>query len=204
MWLSRKGLLIFLASGLVTADNATHPTICHELASELSDQVFFPDAPIYNASIASYPFIQLRLHPSCIIRPKSAQDVSVALSILKDNNSTRFAVKGGGHNANTGFNNVENGVTIDMQSMKSVEVTRGDQVVQVGAGALSQDAYNAAEKRNLTVLAGRIGVVGTGGFLTGGMQRIQKDAHPHLSMLIISKVVCPFSRRSLGGRATQS
>jgi FAD/FMN-containing dehydrogenase len=174
MWLSRNALLISLAFGFVAAENTTHPTICHELASVLSDQVFFPDAPVYNASITSYPFIQLRLHPNCIVRPESAQDVSVALGILKDSNSTRFAVKGGGHNANTGFNNVENGVTIDMQSMKAVEVARGDHVVRVGAGALSQDAYNAAEKRNLTVLAGRIGVVGTGGFLTGGMQGPRK------------------------------
>jgi hypothetical protein len=53
--------------------------------------------------------------------------------------------------------------------MKTVDVERGDKVVRVAAGALSQDAYDAAEKRNLTVLAGRIGVVGTAGFLTGGM-----------------------------------
>lgn len=168
MWLSRANLLFSLAFSLVAADNTTHLAICHELASVLSDQVFFPEAPTYNASISSYPFIQLRLHPNCIVRPKSAQDVSIALGILKESHSTRFAVKGGGHNANTGFNNIENGVTIDMQSMKDVEVARGDQVVRVGAGALSQDAYDAAEKRNLTVLAGRIGVVGTAGFLTGG------------------------------------
>jgi FAD/FMN-containing dehydrogenase len=185
MWLSIKVLFLSLAFGFAIADNATHPTICHELASELSDQVFFPDAPIYNASITSYPFIQLRLFPKCIVRPKSARDVSIALGILKESNSTRFAVKGGGHNANTGFNNVDDGVTIDMQSMKAVEVARGDQVVRVEAGALSQDAYNAAEKRNLTVLAGRIGVVGTGGFLTGGKQRPPIDAHIRMSMLII-------------------
>ncbi|KAI4934725.1 hypothetical protein J4E85_002583 [Alternaria conjuncta] len=55
-----------------------------------------------------------------------------------------------------------------MQSMNKVEVTRGDQVVRVGAGALWQDVYDEAEKRDLTVLGGRIGVVGTAGFLTGG------------------------------------
>jgi FAD/FMN-containing dehydrogenase len=65
-----------------------------------------------------------------------------------------------------------------MQSMKKVEVSRGDRVVRVGAGALWQDVYDEAEKRNLTVRGGRIGVVGTAGFLTGdksdyGLQKLQ-------------------------------
>lgn len=156
-------------SGIAAQGNATQHSVCSQLERELPSQVFLPEAPTYDATIASYPFIQLRLHPSCVVRPKSAQDVATALQIIQTDNSTRFAVKGGGHNANVGFNNVENGVTIDMQSMKAVEVARGDQVVRVQAGALSQDAYDAAQKRNVTVLAGRIGVVGTAGFLTGGM-----------------------------------
>lgn len=169
MHLSRT-LLGSLAAVVVSAQyNSTQPTACAELASALPERVFFPEAPTYNSSISSYPFIQLRLHPNCVVRPSSAKDVSVALGVLQQNNRTRFAVKGGGHNANAGFNNVDNGVTIDMQSLKGVEIARGDEVVRVGAGALSQDAYDAAEKRNLTVLAGRIGVVGLGGFLTGGM-----------------------------------
>jgi FAD/FMN-containing dehydrogenase len=173
MWFSHAALLSCLVLSATAADNTTQSTICEELASVLSEQIFFSDARTYNASITSYPFIQLRLHPNCVVRPRSAQDISVALGILKQNNRTRFAVKGGGHNANAGFNNVDNGVTIDMQSMKTVEIERGNKVVRVAAGALSQDAYDAAEKRNLTVLAGRIGVVGTGGFLTGGMSNVQ-------------------------------
>ncbi|CAN9229228.1 unnamed protein product [Alternaria alternata] len=86
------------------------------------------------------------------------------------NNNTKFAIRSGGHNANAGFNNIDDGVTIDMQSMNKVEVGRGDQVVAVEAGALWQNVYDKAEKRNLTVLGGRIGVVGTAGFLTGGGQ----------------------------------
>jgi len=155
--------------GIAAASNKTASTTCGELATVLPGRVFYPEEPTYESSILSYPFLQLRLHPNCVIRPTSAHDVSAAIGVLKENNRTRFAIKGGGHNANTGFNNVENGVTVDMQSLKAVEIARGDQVVRIGAGALSQDAYDAAEKRNLTVLAGRIGVVGLGGFLTGGM-----------------------------------
>jgi FAD/FMN-containing dehydrogenase len=157
--------LIALATNLAHAYSIN---ACAELSSVLPNSTFYPSAPTYNASILSYPFLQLRLHPSCIVRPTSSEDVSKAVGILKDCNSTKFAIKGGGHNANAGYNNIQDGVTIDMQSLKKVEVARGDHVVRVGAGALWQDVYDEAEKRNLTVLGGRIGVVGTAGFLTGG------------------------------------
>jgi hypothetical protein len=51
--------------------------------------------------------------------------------------------------------------------MKGIEVARRDKVVRVAEGPLSQDAYDATEKRNLTVMVGRIGVVVVAGFLTG-------------------------------------
>ncbi|CAO2654998.1 Nn.00g117310.m01.CDS01 [Neocucurbitaria sp. VM-36] len=159
-------LSCLLSAALVSGEASG--AACDELASVLPNNTFYPEAPTYNASISSYPFLQLRLHPSCIVRPKTTHDVSTAFSVLKDSNCTKFAIKGGGHNANAGFNNVQDGVTIDMQSLNLVEVARGDKVVRVAAGALWQNVYDVAEKRNLTVLGGRIGVVGTAGFLTGG------------------------------------
>jgi FAD/FMN-containing dehydrogenase len=157
----------YLVFGVITAyEYPSNP--CADLALILPNSTFFPTTPTYNASIHSYPFLQLRLHPSCIIRPSSAKDVSTAITTLLQNNNTKFAIRSGGHNANAGFNNIDGGVTIDMQSMNKVEVARGNQVVAVEAGALWQNVYDKAEKRNLTVLGGRIGVVGTAGFLTGG------------------------------------
>ncbi|EMD95592.1 hypothetical protein COCC4DRAFT_183156 [Bipolaris maydis ATCC 48331] len=160
---SSISLLVSTVSASSSSCNA-----CEELSSALPNNTFYPSAQTYNASIQSYPFLQLRLHPSCIVRPSTSQDVSTAVSILAQTNCTKFAIKGGGHNANAGSNNIDDGVTIDMQSLKKVEVAKGDQVVRVGAGALWQDVYDTAEKRNRTVMGGRIGVVGTAGFLTGG------------------------------------
>lgn len=163
---------LYSVSWLAAAAVATHPesnsNACEELAAALPNNTFYPEAQTYNASIQSYPFLQLRLHPSCIVRPSTSQDVSKAVSILTQNNGTQFAIKGGGHNANTGYNNIDDGVTIDMQSLKKVEIAKGDKVIRVGAGALWQDVYDEGDKRNLTVMGGRIGVVGTAGFLTGG------------------------------------
>ncbi|KAF2844572.1 FAD-binding domain-containing protein [Plenodomus tracheiphilus IPT5] len=149
--------------------SGTHTALaCGELVSALPNNVFYPEAPTYNATITSYPFLQSRLHPSCVVRPKSSHDVSIAVSVLKSGNQTQFAIKGGGHNPSVGFNNIQDGVTIDMQSLNGVEIARGNEVIRVGAGALWQNVYDVAETRNLTVLGGRIGVVGVPGFLTGG------------------------------------
>lgn len=157
---------VLLGCKFVSAKPTT--STCGELVSALPNRVFYPEAPTYNATISSYPFLQLRLHPSCIVRPTSSRDVSTAVNILKESNQTQFAIKGGGHNANVGFNNIQNGVTIDMQSLNAVEISRGNEVIRVGAGALWQNVYDVGDKRNLTVLGGRIGVVGVPGFLTGG------------------------------------
>lgn len=91
---------------------------------------------------------------------------------------TQFAIRGGGHNVNVGWNNIENGVTIDMRSMKAVSVGIGDEVVSVGAGAVWQDVYDVTDKRNISVLGGRIGVVGVAGFLTGGMSHSHFENSP--------------------------
>lgn len=160
--------LSWLVFGVTIAFGEETSSTCEQLASVLPNNTFYPEAPTYNASIFSYPFLQSRLHPSCIVRPKSTHDVSIAVSILQESNHTEFAIRGGGHNTNVGSNNIKDGVTIDMQSFNGVEVARGDEVVRVSAGAIWQNAYDVAEKRNLTVLGGRIGVVGTAGFLTGG------------------------------------
>ena len=167
--------ILYLSSWLITvglaATSNTSTFICDVLSSAIPGKVIFPENEKYNASISSYPFLQLRLHPTCVVRPETAEQVSRAITILTQDKRTRFAVKGGGHNANAGFNNIQDGVTIDMQSMNAVELELGNQVARVGAGALSQDVYDALGKHNLSALAGRIGVVGVGGFITGGMRR---------------------------------
>ncbi|CAI6228924.1 unnamed protein product [Periconia digitata] len=147
--------------------NANTTAICNSLLSALPTDIFWPESLTYNALITSYPFLQLRLHPRCIVRPKSAEDVSTAVKILSKHPEVKFAIKGGGHNANVGFNNVDDGVTIDMQSLNQVNIPQKG-VVTAGAGALSQDVYDVTDRHNISAMVGRVGVVGIGGFLTGG------------------------------------
>ncbi|ORX93345.1 hypothetical protein BCR34DRAFT_499958 [Clohesyomyces aquaticus] len=158
--------LLWLTFGIFVASSNTTTSTCDDLSSALSDDVRFPESDLYNASISSYPFLQLQLHPTCITQPRTPQEVSTAINVLRESGCTKFAVRGGGHNANVGFNNIDDGVTIDMHLMSAVEVNKD--VVRVGAGAIWQKVYDEVEKYNVSVLGGRIGVVGVAGFVTGG------------------------------------
>jgi len=102
------------------------------------------------------------------VRPKTAEEVSAIVKILKKCKTTKFAVKGGGHNANKGWNNIVDGVTIDLQALNKTTVDLPSKVAKVGGGSLWQGVYDAVEPHGLTVLGGRIGIVGVAGFLTGG------------------------------------
>ncbi|KAK8032343.1 hypothetical protein PG990_002077 [Apiospora arundinis] len=59
---------------------------------------------------------QSKYRPSCVVYPKSSQDVSVALQAIRASGS-RFAVKAGGHSPNNFFSSVDRGVLIDFKSM---------------------------------------------------------------------------------------
>lgn len=147
--------------GVAVASSDVNAT-CGALASALPGLVYYPDSNPYNASVTSYPFLQLRLEPNCFVRPKTSKDVSIAVNVLRKSGCTDFAVRGGGHNANAGFNNIEDGVTIDMRSINQTEVNDDATIAKIGAGTLSQAVYDAVEPYNVTALAGRIGVVGVG------------------------------------------
>ncbi|KAF2269735.1 FAD-binding domain-containing protein [Lojkania enalia] len=155
---------VFLSAGVA----ASLPSPCTSLSTVLPAQVFFPGTEGYNTSISSYRYVQTRLLPACIVKPRYAQNVSKIVEILGRHNSTRFAIRGGGHNVNPGFANIENGVTIDMRDMNTVDISRHGEVVEVGAGALWGHVYDVVEQRGLSILGGRVASVGVGGLTTGG------------------------------------
>lgn len=135
--------------------------------SALSSKVLFPDSSAYNASEASYfAAAEATLRPSCVFYPTASEDVSIAVKILAKNRKCNFAIKGGGHNPNSGYANVQDGVTINFSNMAAVEVDGS--VVKVGAGARWLSVYKALEPLGLAVAGGRNGNVGVGGLLLGG------------------------------------
>ncbi|KAF1913849.1 hypothetical protein BDU57DRAFT_324528 [Ampelomyces quisqualis] len=107
------------------------------------------------------------LKPSCILYPKTATEVASIVHILNDNNET-FAVKSGGHNPNEGFASIKGGPLISTKELNEVTFDAASMTVRVGPGNDWQDVHKALEGTNATVVGGRIGEVGVGGYVVGG------------------------------------
>ncbi|KAJ4292083.1 hypothetical protein N0V90_009982 [Kalmusia sp. IMI 367209] len=117
----------------------------------------------YDHSVDSYAYAELRLRPTCIIGPKSVDDVSKAIKTLVQFPSVKFAVRSGG------FANIENGITIDLGALNAVEVSDDRHTVSIGMGARWRNVYETVERHgHLSVQGGRVSSVGTGGYITGG------------------------------------
>lgn len=107
------------------------------------------------------------LKPSCILYPKSTEEVADIVEILYQNNET-FAVKSGGHNPNAGFSSIQDGPLISTKYLNEVTFDPASMTVRVGPGNDWQDVHKALEGTNVTVVGGRIGEVGVGGYVVGG------------------------------------
>ncbi|CAO2657439.1 Nn.00g035650.m01.CDS01 [Neocucurbitaria sp. VM-36] len=107
------------------------------------------------------------LKPSCILYPKTADEVAVIVQVLHDNNET-FAVKSGGHNPNEGFASIQGGPLISTKELNEVLFDSASMTVRVGPGNDWEDIHKALQDTGVTVVGGRIGEVGVGGYIVGG------------------------------------
>ncbi|SPQ21596.1 3e209b66-f234-474a-9bba-7620827d6fc6 [Thermothielavioides terrestris] len=108
--------------------------------------------------------------PACIIRPRSASEVSAAIRILTKGRHL-FAIRSGGHGTNVGASNIAGGVTLDLGLLDWTRVEDDGQhepVVDIGPGARWADVYASLQERGLVVAGGREGSVGVGGLILGG------------------------------------
>ncbi|KAE8382346.1 hypothetical protein BDV26DRAFT_288632 [Aspergillus bertholletiae] len=162
----------FLGVGPATAA-VTHPgntsimPECVPACSRLAN-IFGPQAYSRgDANVTLWDAKQQETHSACWIQPSSTEDVSTILGVIIDT-SCRFAVKSGGHARNPDDSVSAGGVTIDMQRMRSVEVSPDQKTAKVGSGHILLSLYQGLEKYNLTTLGGRVADVGLGGYVLGG------------------------------------
>ena len=112
--------------------------------------------------------------PACIVQPRSAEDVALAVRIIGEadggveDGKCIFAIKGGGHGMFAGASSAPNGVIVDMRYMNNVTVAEDLKTASLGPGSRWGDVYKSLEPFGLTVAGGRDNSVGVGGFLLGG------------------------------------
>ncbi|KAN0102884.1 FAD dependent oxidoreductase [Hyaloscypha variabilis] len=107
------------------------------------------------------------LLPGCILVPDSAAQISLIVKTLLENDE-KFAIKSGGHNPNQNFSSVAGGPLINLKNLTEVTYDAESGTARVGAGNRWSAVILALQPYNVTVVGGRIGHVGVGGYLLGG------------------------------------
>lgn len=137
------------------------------LRGSISGAVLEPDTPGYAAAL-DIDNGRVDLRPACIVQPRSADDVSLALRYARDHDLP-LTVKGGGHSA-AGYCLNGGGVVLDMALLSDLELDRDNQTLRVGLGARWADVYHVLLRSGtgLIPVGGGCLTVGPGGFLLGG------------------------------------
>lgn len=130
--------------------------------------VFYNASITYQAEEALYWSEQQSTQlPLCRVAPTKAEDVSVALSILKAQNCP-FAVKSGGHASFKGASNIDGAVAIDLINLTSFAISSDRKQVSVGTGLRWGQIYLKLDAVGLSVIGGRNSDIGAGGLTLGG------------------------------------
>lgn len=93
--------------------------------------------------------------------------MSTVIKTFNQNNET-FAVKSGGHNPNQNFSSIDGGPLISTADLNEVTLDKESMTVRVGPGNRWEDVHKVLDGTNTTVIGGRIGNVGVGGYILGG------------------------------------
>ena len=104
--------------------------------------------------------------PAIIVRPADAADVIAAVNAARESGMP-LAVRGGGHNA-AGLSVCDDGIVIDLSSMKAVTVDPAARTARVEGGATWGDFDAATAPYGLATTGGLISSTGVGGLTLGG------------------------------------
>src|SRR4051812_20184721 len=82
--------------------------------------------------------------PRAIVRPNSCEDVAMAVNCAREH-SIDLAIRGGGHSV-PGFGTCDDGIVVDLSSMRGVVVAPTNKTAKVQGGATWGDFNTAANE----------------------------------------------------------
>lgn len=137
----------------------------------LRNKVLLPIDQGYESQVKTWFDEASRLRPWCLVLPESTTELSSTLTALlgagKGAGDWHIALRSGGHSVGA-INNIVNGVTIDLSHLNATSYDPDTNVASIEPGARWMDVYASLDKQGVTVVGGRDGGVGVGGFLLGG------------------------------------
>ena len=112
--------------------------------------------------------------PAVIVRPTTAENVATAVRFGREHD-LEITIRSGGHSA-TGLRGADDGLLIDLTSMRGVQVDPAARTARANGGALLGELDVAAQAHGLVCPIGVIGHTGVGGLtLGGGVGRLQRN-----------------------------
>jgi FAD/FMN-containing dehydrogenase len=135
---------------------------------------------LYNAMIDKRPLL--------IARCADVADVITAVNFGRDN-KLPIAIRGGGHNG-PGLASVDDGLVIDLSTMKGVRVDPKNRTVRVGAGCTTGDVDHATQAFGQAVPFGVLSTTGVAGLtLSGGHGYLSRQYGLAVDSLLEADVV---------------
>ncbi|KAJ7645194.1 FAD-binding domain-containing protein [Mycena polygramma] len=174
----------FLAAALALDTNATisgasktpaAELACAAIRLALGSTIVESSGSEYNAT-AQGPWSLFNSvdRPTCIVYPRSASHVQVAMASIFGLGS-HYAVQAGAHSGMVGWNSISDGVLISFAHMTNTTYNPSTDTITVQPGVHWGDAMNAVEAHGVSVIGGRASDIGTGLLLGGGISFVSPE-----------------------------
>ncbi|KAF3015843.1 hypothetical protein E8E14_005749 [Neopestalotiopsis sp. 37M] len=168
-------LLSFLAPALLVAElvlaapSASTTQACKDIDAILPDRLSWPLELDYISETQEYWSTALRdLQPACVVHPEDVDEVASIVQILNKYPDVEFAAKSGGHDPNPGHGSIQDGILIALRYITGTTYDANTNLASVKPGGTWNDVIGALAPYNVTVVGGRLGIVGVGGYLLQG------------------------------------
>ena len=132
--------------------------------------------------------------PALIALPADADEVAAVVRFAAEHDLP-LAVRGGGHNG-AGLGTCDDGVVIDLSSLKEIDVDPQSRTVRVGGGCTWGEVDAATNEHGLATPSGIISTTGVGGLtLGGGLGHLTRKCGLAIDNLLAAEVVLASGER---------
>ncbi|KAJ7053070.1 hypothetical protein C8F01DRAFT_560532 [Mycena amicta] len=142
---------------------------CQRITSDLGSSIVQSSGAAYQFAVNNAWNIQNALFtPTCIVFPRNASHVQTAMREIHSAKS-HYGVQAGSHSAMKGWNTVQDGVLIIFSNMQNVSYNATKDSITFEPGVHWGNATAQMSPFGVAPVGGRIGDVGTGLLLGGGI-----------------------------------